>query len=348
MAEKSFITYPAVRPLAWIYGRIMRVRNRRFDTGRTPITAVSVPVISVGNLSVGGTGKTPMCRWLLGVLTEQGLKPAMLSRGYGRNTQGFRHVDTSSTADEVGDEPLEVFNAFDGKVPVFVCEDRVHGAQRMLQHDRSINVIVLDDAYQHRFLHRDINILLTDYSRLYTRDRVIPEGRLRELPEGAARADIIIVTKCPADLGREEADALTRELKPRERQQVFFSAIKYEPLDTDLSDKRLLIFTGIANPRPLVSHYDGKGLSMETLQFADHHRFTDRDINKVATAADKADIVITTAKDYSRLPKDIPDSLRSKLHVQRIGVEILLGQEEEVRKTISKLSTHTPSPGSGH
>lgn len=340
MSSKNFITYPALRPLAWIFGRIMRERNRRFDTGRTPVQSVAVPVISVGNLSVGGTGKTPMCRWLLKVLKEQGLHPAMLSRGYGRKTSGFLALHAGSTADEVGDEPLEVFSSFGGDVPVFVCEDRVSGARQLLQHDGSINAIVLDDAYQHRFLHRDINILLTDYRRLYTRDRVMPEGRLRELPEGAARADVIIVTKCPADLSREQADAITRELQPLESQQVFFTAISYEPLQADdLSSQRLLIFTGIANPQPLVSHYDGRSLSLQTLRFPDHHRFTDSDIARVAAAARQADIVITTAKDFSRLPASIPDSLRSKLHVQHIDVEILLGQEEELKETFSNLSS---------
>ena len=323
-----------LQPLAWAYGRVMRIRNWRFDTGQTPVETVGVPVISVGNLSVGGTGKTPMCAWVLQLLTENGHKPAMLSRGYGRKTSGFRQVVAGSTAREVGDEPLEVFRRFDGKVPVFVCENRAEGAQRLLQADDSINAIVLDDAYQHRFIYRDINILLTDYSRLYTRDKVLPQGRLRELPEGAARADIIVVTKCPPSLSAQQAQAISDELRPQTRQQVFFSAINYEPIGTELHDKDVLIFTGIAKPQPLIDHYTPLCRSVQTMLYGDHHTFSAAEISTIATAAEQADIVVTTAKDYSRLPAGLPPVLRDKLRVQRIAVEILLEQKEKIRNTI--------------
>lgn len=326
-----------LRPASWLYGRVMRWRDRRFDTGRTPVTTVPVAVVSIGNLSVGGTGKTPMCLWLLRQLVTAGRHPAMLSRGYGRKTRGFHHADAASTAREIGDEPVEVFRSLQGKVPVFVCEDRVHGAQRLLQADSNIDSIVLDDAYQHRFIHRDINVLLTDYRRLYTRDRVLPEGRLREPAEGAARADIIVVTKCPYGITPDEAESIRQELQPLPRQHLFFSAIEYEPLNIpDLSTKKVLIFTGIAKPQPLIQHYTPQCLSLRTMRFADHHNFSQKDISRIAEAAQAADIVITTGKDFSRLPADLPEEIRSKLRVQRITVKILFNQEETLKDLIFK------------
>ena len=313
----------------------MRWRNRRFDTGRTPITVVPVPVVSIGNLSVGGTGKTPMCLWLLRQLLAAERHPAMLSRGYGRKTRGFLHADATSTARDIGDEPVEVFRSLEGKVPVFVCEDRVHGAQRLLQADSSVDSIVLDDAYQHRFIHRDINILLTDYRRLYTRDRVLPEGRLRELPEGAARADIIVVSKCPYGITPDESEAIRQQLQPLPHQHIFFSAIEHEPLNIpELDTKRVLIFTGIAKPQPLIQHYTPKCLSLRTMRFADHHNFSQKDISRIAAAANDADVVITTGKDFSRLPANLPEELRTKLRVQRINTKILFNQEDTLKNLI--------------
>ena len=324
-----------LRPAAWTYGRVMRWRNSRFDSGRTPITAVHVPVVSIGNLSVGGTGKTPMCLWLLRQLLAAERHPAMLSRGYGRKTRGFLHADATSTAREIGDEPVEVFRSLEGKVPVFVCEDRVHGAQRLLQADNTIDTIVLDDAYQHRFIHRDINILLTDYHRLYSRDCVLPEGRLRELPEGAARADIIVVSKCPYGITPDEAKNIRKELQSLPHQHVFFSAIEHEALNIpDLHTKRVLIFTGIAKPQPLIQHYAPQCLSLSTMRFADHHNFSHKDISRIATAANDADVVITTGKDFSRLPANLPEELRTKLRVQHIATKILFNQEETLKDLI--------------
>ena len=187
-------TNSLLQPLAWIYGEVMKARNERFDTGRTKIESFGVPVISVGNISVGGTGKTPMSAYILRLLQEQGVRPALLSRGYGRKTKGYCAATLQSTAADIGDEPLEIYRMFNTKVPVRVCEKRCEGARRLLQENEGIGAIVLDDAYQHRYIHRDLNILLTDYNRLYTRDKVLPAGRLREIAQGAERANIIVVT----------------------------------------------------------------------------------------------------------------------------------------------------------
>lgn len=318
----------------------MQARNHRFDTGRLPISTAAVKVVSVGNLSVGGTGKTPMCIRLLRHLIDEGKHPALLSRGYGRRTHGFLHVNSASTAHEVGDEPLEVYHSFRGAVPVFVCEDRVVGARRLLATNADIDCIILDDAYQHRYLHRDINLLLTDYSRLYTRDRVLPEGRLREAAHGAARADIIVVTKCPENLTPQDAEAIISELKPTETQRVFFSAIEYEPLPLPkLSEQSVLLFTGIAKPQPLIEYLTPLCRKVQTIVFPDHHAFSQRDLAALNSAAEEADVVITTAKDFSRLSDNLPATLKSKLHVQNIGVKILFDQDT----VLNQLITHAIS-----
>lgn len=340
-APIPFRIWPILHPLSWLYGRVMQMRNRRFDTGRLPIGKAAVKVVSVGNLSVGGTGKTPMCIWLLRLMMESGAHPALLSRGYGRRTRGFLHVDGGSTTQQVGDEPLEIHRIFDGIVPVFVCEDRVEGARRITKVNSEIDCIILDDAYQHRYIHRDIDILLTDYNRLYTRDRVLPEGRLREKAEGAARADIIIVTKCPAGITQEEAEAVKRELQLRTGQRVFFSAIDYEPLSLPkLEQKSVLLFTGIANPQPLTDYFAPRCLELQAMIFPDHHSFSAKDISHIDAAAKGADVVISTAKDFSRLPESLPPALKEKLCVQHIGVKILFNQEQELRQLIIRTFDH--------
>lgn len=339
MPLKSFKTYPILRPISWLYRCIMDQRNRRFETGKYKIESFPVPVISVGNLSVGGTGKTPMCGYLLQLLRQQNHTPALLSRGYGRKNKGYVKAKHISTAADIGDEPLELYNKFQHEVPVYVCEKRCEGARQILtDKEEHVTAIVLDDAYQHRYIHRDINIMLTDYARLFTLDKVIPEGRLREHPKGADRADIIVVTKCPHDLTTEEADSIRQNIAPKPHQHVFFTTILHNtliqaspestalPAGTDLSRKKILIFTGIAKPTPLIEHYKAICPSVNTIKFPDHHAFTSANISNITSEARKADIVITTAKDYQRLPHDIPQELRQKLMVQRIDIEFLFNQ----------------------
>ena len=191
-------------PLSWIYAAIMGIRNMLFDKGVLKQTACGVPSICVGNLAVGGTGKTPHTEYLLRLLAAQGLRTAMLSRGYGRRTKGFIEATAASTGAEVGDEPLQVKQKFPD-TRVAVCESRVEGCKKLLQTPAGTEpqAIVLDDAYQHRYIKAGLYLLLTDFSRLFTRDCVLPAGRLRENRSGARRADAVVVTKCPELLGEE-------------------------------------------------------------------------------------------------------------------------------------------------
>ena len=341
MRHNNFKTYPLLRPVGWIYSRVMAVRNRWFDSGRLKTTAFGLPVISVGNISAGGTGKTPMCAYLLQSLSQAGHSPALLSRGYGRRTKGFRQVAPGDTAALVGDEPLELYKRCGGKVAVYVCEDRCEGARQIVAANQGVDALVLDDAYQHRYIARDLNILLTDYSRLYAYDRVLPEGLLRESPREAERADIVVVTKCPASLSQSEADEIAAELRLEQRQRLFFTTVRYAeaanfvtqaPLKKsaeDLKDTRVLVFTGIAQPTPLIDHYKSLCRSVATLHFGDHHAFSAGDIDSIARAAASADVIITTAKDLQRLPADLPGDLGRKLYVQHIAVDFLLGRQGE-------------------
>ncbi len=358
MQHRHFRTYPILRPAGWLYGRIMALRNRWFDNGRLRPTSFNVPVISVGNISAGGTGKTPMCAYLLQSLCRGGHSPALLSRGYGRRTKGFRAVTPAATAATVGDEPLELYRLYNGSVPVYVCEDRCKGAQLITAANNSVDVLVLDDAYQHRYIDRDLNILLTDYHRLYIHDKVMPEGLLREEPKGAERADVVVVTKCPPGLTERQANAIAEELRLSPRQRLFFTTVRYSAaadftirssLATksaeELKSTDVLVFTGIAEPSPLIEHYTRLCRSVRTLHFSDHHVFTPGDIRRIAENAKNAEMIITTAKDLQRLPNDLPQEIRQKLFVQRISIEFLLGQQKEfddsVRKALTRKSHHS-------
>lgn len=349
---QQFKTYPLLRPLAWLYRQVMAVRNHMFDTGLLKTSTFGLPVISVGNISVGGTGKTPMCGYLLQLLYAHHRSPALLSRGYGRKTKGFLRVTPQSTAAQVGDEPLELYKLYQSNIPVYVCENRCEGAHQILSDKTTdIHTLVLDDAYQHRYIHRDLNIMLTDYSRLYSLDKVMPEGRLRESPQGASRADIIVVTKCPDTLTATQATAITQQLHALPHQQVFFCAIRYatpiipygsEAALNNLGALHILIVTGIAKPAPLVNHYQTICKSVDTMQFADHHAFNEADIEHIARASQQADIVVTTSKDFQRLPTDLPQGLREKLIVQPITIEILFNQQTQFDNLVlaTAMATH--------
>lgn len=294
----------------------MCLRNWCFERGLLNQQKVDLPVISVGNLAVGGTGKTPMVELIIEELRARGYNPAVVSRGYGRKTSGPIMVAPSSTAIEVGDEPLQIYHHMG--CPVFVAEKRLEAVPLIEKWNAQhtvipINVIVLDDAFQHRYIKRDFNILLTDYHRLYTRDRVLPWGRLRESRTGAKRADIIVVTKCPPCLSRDEAFAIRKELNPLAHQQVVFCTIAYRPLP-EFKESPVLI-TGIANPQPILDHLRDSGIKIsEHLRFPDHHIFSLDELKKIKAISVP---IITTAKDAVRIPDN------RNIHILQIRTKIL-------------------------
>lgn len=336
----------------------MAFRNHLFHRGVLKETTFDVPVISVGNLAVGGTGKTPHTEYLLRLFRQNDIASAMLSRGYGRATRGFRQARGAS-ASEVGDEPWQVQNSC-GFSAVYVCEDRCEGIRQILRQPKRPQVIVLDDAYQHRYVKPGLSILLTDYARLYPDDHVMPEGRLREFPCGAKRAHIIVVTKCPPDLSIAEQEQIRCKLQLLPHQHLFFTHIRYGKLYNpnpegdwlthgtqdnapicELARYHITLLSGIAHPQSLIAYFKQQAPSVDVLSYPDHHRFTEVDIKKISSIASspsegtKGQLIITTAKDAARLSSyDLPVSLRSHLLVQPIEIAFLNNEDEKFNHLI--------------
>lgn len=300
----------ALRKLLWpfslVYGFITFVRNKWYDWGIFKSFAIPGKSICVGNLSVGGTGKTPHVAYLAEFLKEQS-ETCILSRGYGRKTSGFRLVNTSDSAENVGDEPLFYATIFDKNVHVAVCEKRAEGVQELQQLFPSNQLIILDDAYQHRAVKAGLNILLTEYNAPFSSDLVLPAGNLREFRNGKNRADLVIVTKCPQTITEVDKTRLANSLKVN-TETLFFSEIVYAPFKPFCKEctsiKKVLLVTGIANPSPLIAEIAQK-YEVEHLKFGDHHAFSKQDIEEIHqkfdTFACNETIILTTEKDFMRL-----------------------------------------------
>jgi len=332
--------YYILMPAAWVYGAAVGVRNELFDhQWLLHSHTFRIPTIGVGNLAVGGTGKTPHVEWLLRRLLGQGRRVGVLSRGYGRKTRGLREVHDADSAKSVGDEPLQIKHKFP-QAKVVVDADRTEALERMQQ---EVEVCVLDDCFQHRYVVPTLSLLLTDYHRLFTRDYLMPAGKLREQRKGASRADIIVVTKCPADLAKEEADAIAAEVSPNAPDHVAFSTIKSgTPYLFGHPEKKLsvlphqaVLFAGIANPQPFVEHWQKKIGSVETLLYRDHINFSATDLAHLTEAIERCGAGITTEKDAARLPADFCQN--ADLWVQPVEVEFLFGTEKIVEAKIQKI-----------
>jgi tetraacyldisaccharide 4'-kinase len=299
-------------PFSFIYGLIVRVRNYLFDIGMLNVVEFKLPVISVGNLSAGGTGKTPQVEYLIRLLQKQ-FKIAVISRGYLRKTKGFVPADDNSTVAMVGDEPMQYVNKFKN-VLVVVDENRCHGIKIISAEHTEIQAVILDDAYQHRYVKPGLSILLTDFHSLYTNDYLLPFGRLREPVKGAKRADIIIVTKTDPVFSPLSKRAVLEKIKPLPHQKVFFSFVTYGlpiPLFPELPPLRLnqintvILFAGIANSYPLEQYLKRLCSELVVVPFKDHHQFTEKEITAVKTTYNnqftKRKVLITTEKDAMRL-----------------------------------------------
>lgn len=326
-------------PFSLLYWLGIVVRNFLYDKGILASTTFGLPLICVGNLSVGGTGKSPMVEYLVTMLKDH-FKTATLSRGYKRRTRGYLLADAESTALDIGDEPMQFHLKFPD-VPVVVGEERLD-AIRQLLHDRpETELVILDDAFQHRAVKAGLNILLTDYSNLFTRDFYLPTGDLRDLKSSYKRAEIIAVTKCRPELSNDEKQQLLQEINPVSGQQVFFTAIEYgDPYHITGTKKmsispqtEVLLVTGIANPRPLKKLLEEHHNSYQMLQYPDHHIFTIDDWNEIRKkfetiqAADK--IILTTEKDAVRLEKFRKETGELPLFVLPIRHRFLFGEEKQ-------------------
>ena len=316
----------------------MALRNALFDWGVLRSTRFDLPIICIGNLSLGGTGKTPHAETLVRLLHQWGLRVATLSRGYGRQTHGFRKVAACQSAQECGDEPWQMQQTLGDAAQCYVCEDRVAGINRLLADcadgHAQPDVIVLDDAFQHRYVAAGLYILLTDYARLYVDDYVVPAGRLREWRSGARRADVIIVTKCPADLSWESCQRIAQRLCPTPHQRVFFSRICYgelqafapQPSSSLPRPTSALALSGIAKADAFIGEVRRRFEKVEVLSFGDHHNFSAKDLAEIHRRAERTDCVVTTAKDAARLAalrQQLSPQLLQKLYVLPIHVELL-------------------------
>lgn len=305
-------------PFAILYDAITSIRNWFFNIGVLKSTSFKIPVIAVGNLSVGGTGKTPQIEYLIRLLKSD-YNIAVLSRGYKRKTKGFQIVNNLHTAEDVGDEPLQFFKKFTN-ITVAVDADRTNGIQQLLKSENSPEIVLLDDAFQHRKVKATSYILLTKYNDLYTNDFILPTGNLRESRRGANRADCIIVTKCPLHLSFEERECIVKKINPKNYQKVFFTTINYDTelkggeklLINDLQNKEVVLVTGIANPNPLLQYLSDKSIKFTHLKYPDHHHFSASELTDIQNTFDKINtndkIILTTEKDYVRLKNKI-DSL---------------------------------------
>jgi tetraacyldisaccharide 4'-kinase len=318
-------------PFSLLYGGIIFIRNKLYDLKIFKSTSFDVPVISVGNLSAGGAGKTPMAEYLISLLQKKN-QPAFLSRGYRRKTTGFILATLNSGFEEIGDEASQVKNKFPA-ITVAVSENRVNGISQLLADAPQTDVIILDDAFQHRAVKPALSILVTPFHHPFYNDALLPAGRLRENKSGYKRADIIVVTKCPHDLSNTARLEIEKKIKPLASQQLFFSKITYNECYSLLKPENkfsfseneklsVLFISGIADPEPIENYLTKLNVSFKTIQFPDHHIFSENDLNEIgeqfSLIQSDEKIILTTEKDAVRL-----SSWRSKIEERKWALYIL-------------------------
>ena len=336
-------------PLSWLYGLGVKFRNMLFEIGILRSESFDVPVISVGNITVGGTGKTPHVEYLIELLKDKA-KVAVLSRGYKRRTRGFVIADDNATAKTIGDEPLQMKRKYGDDITVAVDRKRCHGIRQLISDEDGIDVILLDDAFQHRYVKPGVNILLVDYHRLIIYDKLLPAGRLREPLSGKNRADIVIVTKCPHDLKPMEFRVITKAMNLYPFQRLFFTCLEYrnitpvfgsgeQSLDSIGKDCHILLLTGIASPQQMIEDLSPRCPHITPLTFGDHHTFTSSDvarINNEFAALPHPKMIITTEKDATRLiaVEGLSEEVRGAMFALPVKIRFMLGQEESFNEKI--------------
>ena len=304
-------TYPYLTPLAWLYGIATGIRNLMFEAGILKSKSYDVPVISIGNLTAGGTGKTPHTEYIIRLLQDKN-QIAVLSRGYKRQSKGFVLADKDTPMTKIGDEPYQMKKKFPD-IHMAVDKDRCHGIEKLISDSikPEVDVILLDDAYQYRYVKPGVNILLMDYHRLIYYDKLLPAGRLRESKSGKNRADVVIVTKCPTYLTPMDKRGIERSLNLESWQQLFFTTFTYgNPYKVanssesitleELKSKDILLVTGIASPEQMEYDLTRLGIKFESLHFADHHNFTSADIKQIKDRS-RDKLILMTEKDAARI-----------------------------------------------
>lgn len=350
--------YFLLLPFSTLYGCITSIRNRLYDNELLTSAKKNIPIVVVGNITVGGTGKTPHTEFIIEKLSKN-FNLAVLSRGYKRHSTGFVAATPLLTARELGDEPKQMALRFPS-IPIAVCENRSKGIDRLQELHPELDCVVLDDAFQHRRIKPGYSIVLTDYNRLHTRDSLLPGGNLRESAKGSQRAHSIIVTKCRPNLSSPEMDAIAKELKISPHQQLFFSSFVYgeiRPLfpavalsvtEVNGSDKPLamnqlaiLVVTGIVSPQLLTDEFKTRCNQLHTLHFPDHHDFSLRDFarieQKFKSIVHPHKLILTTEKDAARLINNpmLPDSIKKYIFVVPVKVQILNDREKVLIQNIT-------------
>lgn len=351
MTKKEYILKSVeliLTPLSYLYGVAVYVRNKMFDWGILKSKKFGIPVVSIGNIAAGGTGKTPHTEYIIDLLRSS-YNIGVVSRGYKRRTSGFVLASSRSTTGDIGDEPYQIYNKFGGEIKVAVCERRVEGVEKLLKAFPQINLILLDDAFQHRYIKPSTNIVLTEYSRPYYEDRLLPLGRLRESVRAIhKRADFIVVTKCPDDIKPIDLLLLKKHLDLFPYQKLCFSRFSYDlpspvfpdestyvPMFNILEEKdTILLLVGIANPMPLIRHLKQYRAAVKIMQYPDHHDFSRDDLNDIEetfhSLRGRYKFIITTEKDAVRLAGNpyVPNDLKQHVFYQPIRVEFITAKDD--------------------
>ena len=337
-------------PLSWLYGLGVGFRNLLFKLGILKSRAFDIPVISVGNITVGGSGKTPHVEYLVSLLKDK-MKVAVLSRGYKRKSKGYVLANDDTTMREIGDEPYQMKQKFP-ELYVAVDKKRTEGIDR-LTHDeqtKDVDVILLDDAYQHRYVKPGVNILLVDYHRLIIYDKLLPAGCLREPKEGKSRADIVIITKCPKDLRPMEYRVLMKALDLYPYQSLYFTTLIYDnlkqvygtdsmPINSLPNRCNVLLLTGIASPKQMQNDLSVYNYNLSYLSFSDHHNFSKKDIrtiNRKFAELPSPKVIITTEKDVARIKfvEGLNEEVKESMYALPVRIQFMLGQEEDFNNKI--------------
>lgn len=332
-----------LKPLSVAYGAITGTRNKMFDFGILSQRKFDIPVLVVGNIAVGGTGKTPHTEYLVELLRYR-FHIAVLSRGYNRKTSGFVLASDKTGPREIGDEPYQIYRKYGKYVTVAVCEDRCKGIDELKIIDPSIDLVILDDAFQHRYVKPTVAIVLTEHSRPIYNDSVMPAGHLRESASAIQRADIVVVTKCPAEMRPMDYRIFVKRLNLQPWQKLYFTKYVYgqlqplfpaeampTPFFNALSENDyILALAGVANPRPFIRYLRSFKAKVKALAFPDHHNFNREDImqikQRLASMPDpQRTFIVTTEKDAMRLSaiKNMPKEMRSRLFYLPIKVSFI-------------------------
>lgn len=340
-------------PLSWLYGIGVKLRNMAFEMNLLKSRSFDIPVISVGNITVGGTGKTPHVEYLIELLKDH-CKVAVLSRGYKRKSKGFVLADNDTPMKRIGDEPFQMKRKYPD-ITVAVDKKRCHGIDQLTELNKA-DVILLDDAFQHRYVQPGINILLVDYHRLIIDDCLLPAGRLREPLSAKDRADVVIVTKCPKDMKPMEYRVTNKMMQLYAYQSLYFTSLKYgplrpmfggqdkqnqgkRPLESIKADEHILLLTGIASPKQMIQDLKPYTTHLTPLTYSDHHQFKSKDIQHINNTFEqlpKPRLLITTEKDAARLydVEGLSDEVKNNMYILPVTISFMLDQGEMFNKYI--------------